>query len=211
MGRSGRDSDLIRSLAKTKGQSEAATNKMLAFLNAHGVQDKTFYDCSGLGVEYLLKVGAIAGDMTANMLYNKCTMINKSDLRAADFVFFLNKSGFANHVGYMIDKETVVHALDQSVGVIKEKLSDRKEWVAFGRPNFCITYDIASVKEPLKYNDPIVLTESVTGYNSSSNAIKGVDPVTVYPPGTYYFYKAYGAATNITKHKGVAGAWVILP
>ena len=201
---------LIRQLAKKKGQSDTNTEKTLAYMMKNGEKDMEFFDCSGLPVSYLLSVGAISSDMTADGIYKKCTKINKQDTRPSDMVFLLNSAGKATHIGCIVDTGTVVHALNQTRGVIEEELNKRK-WV-FGRPDFCIEYDLEQKIDAskLKPGDKITITEPVNGYNTANNAISKVNPAVTYPAGSYYIYKVYGQAVNITKKKGVAGAWVTL-
>lgn len=203
---------ILRKHAKQLGQSEAANDKMIEFLMKSGVVDKHFFDCSGLGVSFLIAYGAIKKDMTADGLYRQCSLIEKKEVRAGDFVFFV-KDGRASHVGYMVTDDTVVHALDQEVGVIREELSARKGWNGFGRPEFCIEYDLKKPEvdyDNLKAGDKITTTKDLRGYTNADNAVKGVKPVCTYSEGTYYVFKVYKGAVNITKHKGIAGAWVNL-
>ena len=202
---------LVRQLAKQKGQSDANTEKMIAYMEQNGVKDMEFYDCSGLPVSYLLSVGAISGDMTADGLYRRCTKINKQDTRPSDMVFLLNSAGKATHIGCIVDYGIVVHALNQTRGVIEEELNKRK-WV-FGRPDFCIEYDLADEQidvSTLQPGDKVTVKESINGYNTANNAISKVNHTVTYPSGEYYVYKVYNGAVNITKSNGNPGAWVVL-
>lgn len=203
--------DMVRKYCATKSQSNSSTEKMINFLKRKGVVDKEFYDCSGLGVKFLLDYGALKYDTTADGLYRKCVLINEEDVRAGDWAFFLDGAR-AYHIGYMVTDDTVVHALDQEVGVVKEKLSARKEWVAFGRPDFCMEYDIPIEVDfnNLRAGDKITTTKDLKGYTNAENAMKGEKAVCTYAAGTYYVYRVYKGAVNITRHKGIAGAWVVL-
>lgn len=203
--------DMVRKYCATKSQSNSSTEKMINFLKRKGVVDKEFYDCSGLGVKFLLDYGALKHDTTADGLYRKCVLINEEDVRAGDWAFFLDGAR-AYHIGYMVTDDMVVHALDQEVGVVKEKLSARKEWVAFGRPDFCMEYDIPIEIDfnNLRAGDKITTTKDLKGYNNAENAVKGVKPVCTYAAGVYYVYKVSRGAVNITRHKGIPGAWVVL-
>lgn len=202
---------MIKKTATSKCQSDDNTDKMLKFLAAHGVKDMQFFDCSGLGVSYLLDQNAISYDMTADGFYRKCVKINQKDARPGDMVFLLNSAGKAHHIGYIVEDGIVVHALNQTVGVIEEPLSKRK-WV-YGRPDFCIEYDLEEKKidiNSLKAGDKITLKKAVSGYNTAANAKAGVNPVSTYPAGTYYVFRVYGGTVNITKSKGTPGAWVVI-
>ena len=203
----------IRKLARQMGQSEAETEQMLAYMESVGVKDIGFFDCSGLAVEKLLREGAIRYDMTADGFYTACTEIEKKDVRPGDMVFLLNADERAIHIGYVVDKNTVVHALNQAKGVIEEPLEKRK-W-KFGRPEFCLEYDLdeETTEEDagtLKDGDEVTLMKAVSGYMTAADALAGKNAVAAYPSGTYYVFMVYGGAVNITRTKGVPGAWVVL-
>ena len=202
--------DIIAMYADKKNQSESNTVKMLGFLEDKGIQDIQFFDCSGLGVDFLLKQGAVSCDMTANGIYKECEKISEKEARPGDMAFLVNSSGKATHIGYIVEDNIVIHALNQSKGVIEEDLTKRK-WV-FGRPDFCLEYDLEQKIEvsSLKPGDKITIDKKINGYNNAANAMAAVNPTVTYLAGAYYVYKVYGQAVNITKKKGVAGAWVVL-
>jgi len=202
--------DIIAMYADKKNQSESNTVKMLGFLEDKGIQNIQFFDCSGLGVKFLLEQDAISYDMTADELYRKCKKISSKEIRPSDMAFLVNSSGKATHIGYFVGDNIVVHALNQSRGVIEENLAKRK-WV-FGRPEFCLEYDLEPKIDitSLKPGDMITIDKKINGYNNAANAMAGVNPVITYSAGTYYVYKVYGQVVNITKKKGVPGAWVVL-
>jgi len=205
--------DMVRKYCLSKSQSAAATEKMIAFLMKNGVVDKEFYDCSGLGVEFLMDHGALKYDTTADGLYRKCDLIGKDEIRAGDWVFFI-EDGRAVHIGYMVTDTEVVHALDQTVGVVREKLSKRKEWNAAGRPTAYIEYDLEKddVKK-LKVGDKITVKTELKRYNTAWDAQNDIRVLKdLYEPGTFYVYKIdpYTGAVNITKEKGTPGSWVML-
>ena len=201
---------LVRKLARQNGQADSKTDQMIAYMKSKGVKDIEFFDCSGLAVDPLLAAGAISGDMTADGIYRKCEKIEKAEVRPGDFGFLLNSSKKATHIGYVAEDGIIIHALNQSRGVIEENL-DKRKWV-FGRPEFCLEYDLEEEIDidKLKPGNEITLNKAVNGYNTASNALATVNPVVSYPSGTYYVYKVYGHAVNITRKKGTAGAWVVL-
>lgn len=206
--------DILRKYAKQLGQSDAATDKMIGFLKESGVVDKRFFDCSGLGVKYLIACGALNYDTTANGLYKKCEPIGREDVRAGDFVFFV-EDGRASHIGYMVTDDIVVHALDQTVGVIREKLSARKEWNAFGRPTAFIEYDLEEEAdiEIIEVGDKITVETKLKRYNTAWDAQHDMNAKKdLYEPGEYFIYKIDPdtGSINITKTKGQAGSWVML-
>ena len=104
------------------------------------------FDCSGLGVYWLLCAGVISSDMTANGLRGKCTAIQKSHLKPGDWVFKCNASGRATHIGYVVDRNlNVVEAKGREDGVVRRPLS-KGGWNAYGRPK-CFAEEIDSKEE----------------------------------------------------------------
>ncbi|MDD3400435.1 MAG: peptidoglycan-binding domain-containing protein [Eubacteriales bacterium] len=93
------------------------------------------FDCSGLGVCFLLGSKLIPYDHNANGLLGKCDKITKDKLRIGDFVFKVNSVGRATHIGYVADSDLyIIEAKGRDYGVTKSKLSST--WNAFGRPPF---------------------------------------------------------------------------
>lgn len=201
---------LTRKLAKQTGQSDANTEKMIAYMVQQGARDMEFFDCSGLAVSFLLGKKAISSDMTADGIYRQCRKIKRQDARPGDMAFLLNASGKATHIGYMVDWGTVVHAFNQSRGVIEEAL-DMRSW-AYGRPEFCLDYDLGEKTDisSLKAGDRLTLGQATKGYNTAAQALSASKPAVTYPAGEYYVYKVYNGAVNITRSKGKAGAWVVI-
>jgi hypothetical protein len=201
--------DIVAKFAKSKSQSEEKTVKMLGFMEDHCIKDTQFFDCSGLGVKWLLEHKKIDSDTTAAGLYRKCTPIKDSEVKEGCWCFLKNNTGIY-HIGYLVDDNTVVHAFNQEKGVIMEKRTARK-WI-YARPDFAFTFKTAQIapKKPLKIGDKVTLTKSVKGYNTADNALKAKNHTVTYPSGEYYVYKFYKNAVNITKNKNVPGAWVLL-
>lgn len=201
--------DLVRKFAKGKNQSDEKTDKMLTYMKKYGSGNIKFYDCSGLGVCYLLDKKAITEDTTAAGLYRKCTPVKDNEVTEGCWAFLKNENGIY-HIGYVVDNDMVIHAFNQEKGVIMEKRTARK-WI-YARPDFAFTFKTAqnAPKDPLKIGDKVTLTKSVKGYNTADNALKAKNPTVTYPSGEYYVYKFYKNAVNITKNKNVPGAWVLL-
>ena len=201
--------DIVAKFAKSKSQSEEKTVKMLGFMEDNGIKDTQFFDCSGLGVKWLLDHDKIDYDITAAGLYRKCTPITEKEVTTGCWCFLKNSTEIY-HIGYLVDDNTVVHAFNQEKGVIKEKRTARK-WI-YARPDFAFTFTKPQKPQidTLAVGDKVTLTESVKGYNTADNALKAKNPTVTYPSGEYYVYKFYKNAVNITKNKNVPGAWVLL-
>ncbi len=107
------------------------------------------FDCSGLGVYHLNKLGLMKGDASANTLMGKCSKLAKSALRRGDWVFKVytadkfdksgkrtQKKGDAYHIGYVVDDAlNVIEAQGRDYGVVKRALN-AGGWNAYGRPSF---------------------------------------------------------------------------
>lgn len=201
--------DIVAKYAKGKSQSEEKTVKMLGFMEDNGIKDTQFFDCSGLGVKWLLDHDKIDHDTTAAGLYRKCTPIKENEVTTGCWCFLKNDNGIY-HIGYLVDDDTAVHAYNQQKGVIKEKRTARK-WI-YARPDFAFAFEKPQKPQydDLSVGDKVTLTESVKGYNNADNALKAKNATVTYPSGTYYVYKKHNGAVNITRTKGVPGAWVVL-
>lgn len=99
-----------------------------------GIKGCRAFDCSGLGMYWLQNLKKVfSGDLTANGLKGKCAKISKSSAKAGDFVFKVNVSGKATHIGYVVDDGYVVEAQGRAYGVVKRKMS-AGGWNWYGRP-----------------------------------------------------------------------------
>lgn len=58
----------------------------------------------------------------------------------------------------------------------------------------------------------VTITKALHKYTNAANALSGDTTLSVgtFPAGTYYVYRTYKDATNITKTSGVPGAWVVI-
>ncbi len=104
------------------------------------------FDCSGLGSYWLQNVKhIIPGDTNANGFYGKCKKISRSALRVGDFVFKLDSSGRATHIGYVVDQKlNVVEAQGRDYGVVKRPLS-KGSWKAYGRPTYWTEEEVCEI------------------------------------------------------------------
>lgn len=96
------------------------------------------FDCSGLAMYYLQNLTkAYSSDMNANSLRGKCEKLAKGSLKKGDWVFRVDSSGKAYHIGYVIDDSlNVIEAKGRDDGVVKRGInaSGASYWNAFGRP-----------------------------------------------------------------------------
>ncbi len=92
-------------------------------------------DCSGLGMNFIQNMKHIYDkDLTAQGMRSKCEVLKKSQLKRGDWVFKVNSSGKATHIGYIVDDQlNVVEDKGKSYGVVKQPFSSTV-WNAYGRP-----------------------------------------------------------------------------
>jgi len=139
------------------------------------------FDCSGLGIYCLQKLGIIKTDMTANGLKGKCTILSKSELKKGDWVFKTYKSGKdkgkAYHIGYIVDNAlNVIEAQGRDAGVVKRSLS-KGGWNTFGRPCYFkeeIEADIPAVftfTRLLKVKKPMLKGKDIEVLQAALNAL----------------------------------------
>lgn len=201
--------DIVAKFAKGKNQSENNTVAMLGFMEDSGIKDTQFFDCSGLGVKWLLDHGKIEYDTTAAGLYRKCTPITEKEVTTGCWCFLKNSNGIY-HIGYLIDDDTAVHAFNQAKGVIKENRNARK-WI-YARPDFAFAFEKPQkpLYDTLSVGDKVTIDKDIKGYNDECSALKGGKESVIYPKGSYYVYKKSMGSVNITRNKSVPGAWVVL-
>lgn len=96
------------------------------------------YDCSGLGMYYLQNVKKVYSyDMSANSMMKQCTLMDEP--KNGYWVFRLDDSGKAVHIGYMVSDTYVIHAKGRAYGVCREKYS-ASYWHRIGKPK-CVNFD----------------------------------------------------------------------
>lgn len=120
---------------------------------------------------------------------------------------FLIEHGFhtnVNDVKWLIDDTKLNQIADVEAKVIVEYFEkDYKPKTT--PPSINVTDDTSGSKQ-------ITIFKPLEKYVSSANAISGDKSLSVgsLTAGTYYIYKEYNGATNLTKTRGVPGAWVII-
>ena len=127
--------DKSKNTSRNKRRAKALLKKRIKA----GIKKILAFDCSGLGVFWLLANGLISRDTTANGLKNKCTKISKSEL-APGCMAFKTEDGHASHVGYCSDYDkSIVEARSSKHGVVKRHV-DKGDWDWYGKPKFLEKY-----------------------------------------------------------------------
>ena len=104
------------------------------------------FDCSGLGVYWLLKNDVLGTDRTANGLYRMCEVTDKP--KRGYWVFRLNDEGRATHIGYCISDSEVIHAKGRQDGVVREQIGKiGSYWHKVGIPS-CMDFSEPIPPEP---------------------------------------------------------------
>lgn len=117
------------------------------------------FDCSGLGMKWLMSKGVYKSDLRAKDMYNSIpNKIERLELvRAGDMVF----TESLGHVGYAIDEHTVIEARGTAYGVVMTDLYKR-EWTKAARPDWWIDLNEKPVlRRELKLTDPCMRGEDV--------------------------------------------------
>ena len=137
----------VLTLLKKKLDAGVDINSLLAF------------DCSGLGMYWLMLHGIFKHDMTAKDMYNSIPEKVKSlsAVKEGDFVF-TNSLG---HVGYYIGDNMVIEARGTAYGVVMTDLYKR-EWAKIARPDWWedVTYK-PILKRELELTDPYMRGDDV--------------------------------------------------
>ena len=96
------------------------------------------YDCSGLGMWFLFNLHHLfPSDTTANGMMKQCEIVTEP--KTGYWVFRVNDSGKATHIGYMVSDTDVIHAAGRKYGVIKVPYS-KSYWHRIGKPK-CFDFD----------------------------------------------------------------------
>lgn len=209
------ESDISENWIKKKETSTENANRAIKLwkkrVNA-GYKNIRAFDCSGLGMFYLQNItGAYSGDANANTLMNdKCNKITKrSALKKGDWVFRVNSSGRAYHIGYIVtDDLQVIEAKGRDDGVVKRGIdaSGSSYWNAYGRPKI---FDIEAdwtVSRLLKKTSPMMRGADVSELQRRLKAA-GCDCGEIdgiFGKKTRNAVKAYQRKANL-KEDGIAG------
>ena len=120
------------------------------------------FDCSGLGYYCLKQLGLQKTDINANGFKGKCEKIKKGQLTKGCFVFKVNASGRAYHIGYVVDDSlNVIEAQSRDYGVVKRPLS-KGGWNYYGKPSyFTFTAATPQFNRLLKKKTPMMKGEDV--------------------------------------------------
>lgn len=117
------------------------------------------FDCSGLGMFWLMKNGIFKYDMTAKEMYNSIPTKVKSlsSVKAGDFVF----TDSLGHVGYAIGDDMVIEARGTAYGVVMTDLYKR-EWTKAARPDWWVDLDEKPIlRRELKLTNPYMTGDDV--------------------------------------------------
>lgn len=163
------------------------------------VEGKLGADCSG----FLTPIAGV--DRTAESHYKTCAKKGKSADLPLDKVclLFREEAGRVVHVAIYTGDGMLYEMWDGC----EYRRFKPSEWTYYGIPAW-----IEEQKSVLKAGDTVTISAPISIYNTASDAKRKKNALPYqYKAGTYYVYKTHEAtgAVNITKTKGVAGAWVI--
>lgn len=165
------DETWIRGMENSKNNADRAIN-LYRQRKKEGRNPIAAYDCSGLIVKYLLDNGLIGSDTTAAGLHTKCCPLNRSDIKAGDFVFRDNGTKIY-HVGVYIGDNTVIHSMGRDVGVVKESLNANgtSYWNRFGRYEKLQDKEETEMAKVIKKTSPLMRGDDVKKLQEALNAL----------------------------------------
>lgn len=140
------------------------------------INDLLSFDCSGLGMYWLMLKKIYKYDLTAKGLYESIPekVTGLENVKAGDFVF----TGNLGHVGYAIGNNQVIEARGTAYGVVQTDLFKR-EWKKVARPDWWSDLENKPVlKRELKLTDPCMRGDDVKEAQELLKE-KGYDPGTI--------------------------------
>lgn len=99
----------------------------------HGLTELFAYDCSGLGCYFWGNVKGLIGDSTADQMM-RMTQLYKNDPKRGWWLFKVNSSGRAFHIGYMLDDTHTIEAETRTTGVVRKEFNP-SYWSSWGIPD----------------------------------------------------------------------------
>lgn len=102
---------------------------------AEGATELYAYDCSGLGVYWIVNLNHLwPSDVNANTMMGRCVDLDTPEPPEKGWwVFRTDDKGKATHIGYMIDNEYLIEAKGRRYGVVKTKWREG-QWSCWGIP-----------------------------------------------------------------------------
>ncbi len=167
-------------------------------LDLADVEGRIGADCSG----FLTSMSGV--DLTAAGYYNQCKIKGKAADLPVDMIclLFRQESISIVHVAIYTGDGKLTEMWDGC----EQRVFKASEWTFYGIPDWIEQ----QTKKPLAAGDKIKITKELTGHNTAADAVAGKNIRNRVLPGTYYVYKVYGKAVNISKIKGSPGSWVVL-
>lgn len=177
------------------------------------------YDCSGLAMYKLTRMGLFSGDLTAHGMYSKCDPVTRDQLKVGDWAFRKNSVGRKYHIGYVVamaETPIIIECKGRDDGVVKRGInaSGATYWNCYGRPRIFKT-EIETVEseetDVLKKGDK---NDSVKAWQMALNA-QGAnldedgDFGSLTEAATNVFRKAHGLAeTGVVDIAASAAMWM---
>jgi hypothetical protein len=113
---------------------EEATIKFCEKKFAEGATELYAYDCSGLGVYWIVNLNHLwPSDVNANTMMGRCVDLDTPEPPEKGWWVFRLDGKRASHIGYMIDNEYLIEVKGRKYGVVKTKWRE-KDWDCWGIP-----------------------------------------------------------------------------
>lgn len=92
-----------------KENAISTASSFLGVRYCRGGKSPRCFDCSGL-TQYVYAQQGISLDRRTNIQYRQSKKITREEAQPGDLVFFLNKNGYAYHVGIYLGNNEMLHA-----------------------------------------------------------------------------------------------------
>lgn len=161
------------------------------------VEGKTGADCSG----FLTRLSG--KDTTAAGYYSDCPKRGIISEMPKDKVclIFRKENNKIVHVGVY----TGDGRLTEMYNDCQQRTFIASQWTYYGLPDW-----IEQNAAPIVAGQLIEVPKDTGGYSTAADAINGTNRKTTVLAGTYYVYKVYGKAINVSRVKTSAGSWICL-
>lgn len=163
------------------------------------VEGKLGADCSG----FLTPIAGI--DRTAESHYKTCAVKGKAaDLPVGKVcLIFRMENDKIVHVAVYVGDGSLYEMWNGCV----HRRYKQSEWTYYGIPAWI---EEQSADKLLVAGDKVTVAKQLTGHITAAEAMAQRNAKGYVLPGTYYVYKVYGKAINVTKKQGCPGSWVVL-
>ena len=158
------------------------------------------FDCSGLGMYWIIKNGIYPSDLNANGMRSLCEVITREEVKRGDWLFEMNDNR-ATHIGYAISDKQAIECRGRDYGVCVTDINSRK-WNYYGRPK-AFKNEIENEVEEMIYDVAVKKGDKGDKVTALQNAlIKNGYALTKYGADGDFGGETFNAVCDLQKNKG---------